>query len=586
MEGLLITLVLAGLTIAIIAWGRKKPVSRVTDILREAQVAFDAREFVESRRGYLQAISLCRAEEATDDDRDWLPTAINGLACVEFEDDRFEAAKKLSLECMEVCEKQHAIIDVSCRVMLIRIAIEAGQVDLERAWDDPTETSPEVEALLSSLSGRLETLPPAESLEAAYFLSTFTETLMNDQQRLLVGKLSEMTVPLVDRLPPNLQQAEMSVHVLNSAAWYHATFGHADEAKALIDRAIAIVNEQVAGLVQSIDCYRLASVIDEHMDDLVLAEDKARRAVTVAERAPAPPFTVADARSQLAGVLSERGECEEALTQQLSSVDLLDRFFDCTDELVRELAWLADCYRAVACYPEAFATLNRAERIIDEGDPAAWILYFFYFVRAGCYLDCLSFDNARQDGDTALSLARDCYGEFSRERITIRLLQLSVELASESLDSRDALLLARSEVAGILNETYGNAVRGAALVTAASIDFRLGDLTSAETQAREAITIFEGRSGSRSQMDARAAETLGRILTEAGRLDEAARMLEDAIAKRKSAAGGDRCPYTAKLLESLSRVVAARGAADQAAQLQKQAKEIREAVSAAAGMLE
>ena len=565
-DGLLLTLALAGMTIAFFMASRRRRGSPISLLLEQAHAEFSEQKLTDARVCYDRALYLIRQESASEDDREWLATALNGLAYVDFEEQNFDAARQSFQGSVEACGEQHSIIEVSSRAMLVRIAAESA------------DNSAAVDSQLTSLAATLEALPPEPALEAAHFLSHFAEPLLEDELAFLVDPIVSMTKSVVDRLPAELMRSELVLDVLNIASWSEVIACRWQKAKELSDRAIAISEENATDLTQTLFCLQLASSIDVQLDNLPAAEEKARRAVSGAETAPATPWSVAQARSQLADVLSNRGELEEALQQQQSAVDLIERFHDEPRAKFREYAQEASCLRDQARYDDAFARLRECQQIHDETPMPAWFFKYFLMVRGLCLLDCRQYEDARGDFREAAVTSRDLYGDHNESFLRARLLELSVDQESGDGDGESA----RQEVAEILKQEIGSDLRLAALVLLAMLDCDLGQLKSAEEYAREAIRQYEDRCGGRTQTAALASQTLGRILIETSRPAEATRCLEEALQKRESVPGGDRCPYTARGLETLALAATAQGQSGQAATFEEHASAIRKEVDAAA----
>ena len=558
--GLQLTLLLAGLTLAVLVVSRWRRASPIARLLEKAHSDFAIGQMADARLCYERALLKIRCEDASEDDREWLATALNGLAYVEFEGGDFAAARQSFEASINACGEQHAIVEVSSRAMLIRISAEESGVE-----------SPDVEVRLTSLATTLEALSPELSLEAAHFLSQFSEPLLTDELAGLIDSISPMTIAVVDRLPPPLQNSEMSLAVLNISAWSHVMFCRWKQARELTDRAIAITDKRVSELVQTIYSFQLASAVDMELGDFEAAEDKARRAVTGAEVAPATPWVVAQARSQLAYVLAARGDGEAALAQQESALDLTVRFHDAPQSTFRELTQTAACQRLLARYKEAFSKLDECRRLHLDSTMPAWPYVYFLTVRGLCRMDCWNYAEAREDFLEASSLSTDIYGKCHEWYLRSRLLELSIDQETGHLDTHAA----HAEVTSMVDSEIGETLRTDALILLAAIECDLNELAAAEANARKAVSIFESRCGGRTPTAALAAQTLGRILTESGRLDEAFGCLEKAIRNRESAAGGERCPSTARLLESLARVSSAQGQNGQAASFQEHAAAIR-----------
>jgi len=564
-DGLVITLVFAGLTIAMLMAGRRRRASPISLLLEQAHAEFSEQKLTDARVCYDRALYLIRQESASEDDREWLATALNGLAYVDFEEQNFDAARQSFQGSIEACGEQHSIIEVSSRAMLVRIAAESA------------DNSAAVDAQLTSLAATLEDLPSEPALEAAHFLSHFAEPLLQDELAFLVEPIVSMTMSVVDRLPAELMRSELVLDVLNIASWSEVVACRWQKAKELSDRAIAISEESATDLTQTLFCLQLASSIDVQLDNLPAAEDKARRAVSGAEMAPATPWSVAQARSQLADVLETCGELEEALQQQQSAVDLIERFHDDPRFLFREYAQEASCLRDLARYEEAFARLRDCQRIHEETPMSAWLYGYFLDVRWLWLVDCRLYEDARGDFREAASIDRDLYGDGHESFLRARLLELSVDQESGDGDAESA----RQEVAGVLQQETGGDLRFTALVLLAMLNCDLGQLNTAEENAREAIRQYGKRCGGRTQTVALASQTLGRILIAAGRTAEATRCLEEALQQRESVPGGDRCPYTARILESLAQAATAQGQSGQAATFEERAAAIRKEVDAA-----
>lgn len=565
-DGLLLTLALAGMTIAFLMASRRRRTSPISLLLEQAHAEFSERKLNDARVCYDRALYLIRQESASDDDREWLATALNGLAYVDFEEQNFDAARLSFQGSVEACGEQHSIIEVSSRAMLVRIAAE------------PADNSAAVDVQLTSLTATVEDLAPEPALEAAHFLSHFSEPLLEDELAFLVEPIVSITMNVVDRLPADLMRSELVLDVLNIASWSEVIACRWLKAKELSDRGIAISEENATDLTQTLFCLQLASSIDVQLDNLPAAEEKARRAVGGAEAAPATPWSVAQARSQLADVLSNRGELEEALQQQQSAVDLIERFHDEPRANFREYAQEASCLRDLARYEEAFARLRDCQRIHEETPMPAWLFGYFLSVRGLCLLDCRQYEDARGDFREAAAIVRDLFGEGHESFSRARLLELSVDQESGVGDAESAC----QEVAEILQQETGSDLRLTALVLFAMLDCDLGQLKLAEENAREAIRQYEKRCGGRTQTAALASQTLGRILIEAGRPAEASRCLEEAMEKRESVPGGSRCPYTARILETLALAATAQGQSGQAATFEEHAAAIRKEVDGAA----
>lgn len=565
-DGLVITLVFAGLTIAFLMTSRRRRASPISLLLEQAHAEFSERKLTDARICYDRALYLIRQESASDDDREWLATALNGLAYVDFEEQNFDAARQSFQGSVEACGEQHSIIEVSSRAMLVRIAAESA------------DNSSEVDGLLTSLAATLEALPPEQALQAAHFLSHFAEPLLEDELAFLVEPIVSMTMSVLDRLPADLMRSELVLDVLNIASWSEVIACRWQKAKELSDRAIAISEENASDLNQSLFCLQLASTIDVQLGNLTAAEEKARRAVSGAEAAPATPWSVAQARSQLADVLAHRGELEEALQQQRSAVDLVERFHKDPRSRFRNYAQKASCLRDLARYEEAFAMLRECQQIHDETPMPAWLCEYFLTLRGLCRLNCRQYQEARGDFCEAVAISRDLYGENHESFLRARVLELYVDQETGDCE----LDAARPEVAEFLEQGFGSDFRVTAIILLAMLDCDLGQLTSAEENAREAIRQFDKRCGGRTQTAALASQTLGRILIEAGRPAEATRCLEEALRIRESVPGGNRCPYTARILETLALAATAQGQAGQAATFEGHAAAIRKEVEAVA----
>lgn len=565
-DGLLITLVLAGMTIAMIVASRRRRASPIAGLLEKAHADFSVGQFADARLCYEKALLKIHHEDASDDDREWLATALNGLAYVDFEEQNFDAARQSFHGSIEACTEQHSLIEISSRAMLVRIAAES------------TDNSAEVAALLTSLAATLEDVPQEQALDAAHFLSHFAEPLLEEELAFLVEPIVTMTMSVVDRLPADRMRSELVLDVLNIAAWSEVVACRWRKAKSLTDRAIAISDGGVTDLVQTIFCLELASMVDVQLDNLPAAEETARRAVAGAEMAPATPWSVANARSQLAYILGTRGELEEALQQQQSAVDLIVRFHNDPRSTFRDYAQEASCLRDLARYTEAFARLRDCQQIHRETPMPAWVYGYFLSVRGLCLLNCRRYEEARGDFREATAISHDVYGENHETVYGSRILELYVEQETGEGDPEAA----RSEVAETLQQDLGSDQRLSALILLAMLECDLGQLQAAEASARQAVSQFEKRCGGRTQTGSLASQTLGRILIEAGRTDDASRCLEEALQKRESVPGVDRCPYAARILESLARSATAQGQRSQAATFEEHAAAIRVEVEEAA----
>jgi len=564
-DGLLLTLALAGMSIAFLLASRRRRASPISLLLEQAHAEFSERKLTDARACYDRALNLIRQESASEDDREWLATALNGLAYVDFEEQSFDAARQSFQGSIEACSEQHSIIEVSSRAMLVRMAAESA------------DNSAAVDSQLTSLAATLKALPPEPALEASHFLSHFAEPLLEDELAFLVDPIALMTMSVVDRLPAELMRSDLVIDVLNITSRSEVIACRWRKAKKLSDRAIAIAEENASDLTQMLFCLQLASAIDVQLDNLPAAEDKARRAVSGAETAPANPWSVAQARSQLADVLSHRGELEEALQQQQSAVDLIERFHDEPRAKFREYAQEASCLRDLARYDEAFRRLRDCQQIHGRTPMSAWLYDYFLTVRGLCRLNCRQYEDARGDFREAAAICRDLYGENHESCLRARVLELYVDQETGNCD----LDSARSEVAKALVLDCGSDQRSTALVLLAMLDCDLGQLKAAEDNAREAIRLFEKRCGGRTQTAALASQTLARILIEAGRPAEATRCLEEALQKRESVSGGDRCPYTARILETLALATTTQGQSGQAATFEEHAAAIRKEVDTA-----
>ena len=564
-DGLLLTLALAGMSIAFLLASRRRRGSPISLLLEKAHAEFNEQKLTDARVCYDRALNLIRQESASEDDREWLATALNGLAYVDFEEQNFDAAWQLFQGSVEACSEQHSIIEVSSRAMLVRMAAES------------TDRSVDVDSRLASLAATLAALPPEQALEAAHFLSHFAEPLLEDELAFLVDPIVSMTMSVVDRLPAELMRSDLVLDVLNIASWSEVIACRWQKAKELSDRAISISEESATDLTQALFCLQLASSIDVQLDNLTAAEKKARRAVNGAEMAPATPWSVAQARSQLSSVLETQGEVEEALQQQQSAVDLVERFHNDPRSTFREYIHEASCLRDLARYEDAFARLRDCQQIHEESSMPAWLYAYFLNVRGLCKLNRRQYENARVDFCEAASLNRDLYGEDHESFLWARLLLLYVDQETGDCD----LAAARSEVAQAMPQDCGSDLRLTALVLLAMLDCDLGQLKLAEENARKAVRMFEMRCGGRTQTAALASQTLARILIEAGRPAEATRYLEEALQKRQSVSGGDRCPYTARILETLALAATAQGQKDQSATFEEHAAAIRKGVDSA-----
>lgn len=562
-NGLLITLFLAGLTIAILLSSRRRGASLIAHLLEKGHSDFSLGRLAEARLCYEKALQRILREDASEDDREWLATAHNGLGYVEWEDGRVDVARQAFLASRETCEEQHAIIRVSSQAMLIRIAAE-------------TDThSPEVESLIEDLRARLEELSSDQALEAAHFLSHFAEPLLNDELSSLIEKLTEMTVRIVDRVPSGSAPAEMVLDILNIAAWCEVLACRWKRADELTSRAIALTEEGVSELSQTIYSLQLASSVDLQLGRLQSAEEKARRAVTGAEVAPATPWIVAQARSQLAEVLAARGEPEEALALQRSAAELTVRFHNNPQSTFRELTLEASFLRDLSRYDEAFEKLSECQLIHRQTPVPSWVFGYFLTVRGLCLFNCRQFEAARDDFIESAAISASLYGEGHEWFLRSRLLAFSVEHETGQLD----LATTRDIVASILQQETGVDLRSDALILMAMIECDLGLPESAEARAREAVDLSAGRCGGRTQTASLAGQTLGRILIERGQLDDAENCLVDTLRRRESVSGGNQCPCTARILDTLSQVASLRGRTSEAESLRARATEIRSSLT-------
>ncbi len=199
-------------------------------------------------------------------------------------------------------------------------------------------------------------------------------------------------------------------------------------------------------------------------------------------------------------------------------------------------------------------------------------------VRGLVRLTCRRYEEARGDFREATAISHDVYGENHETVYGSRILELYVEQEPGEADPEAA----RPEVAETLQQDLGSDQRLSALILLAMLECDLGQLQAAEASARQAVSQFEKRCGGRTQTGSLASQTLGRILIEAGRTDDASRCLEEALQKRESVPGVDRCPYAARILESLARSATAQGQRSQAATFEEHAAAIRVEVEEAA----
>ena len=183
------------------------------------------------------------------------------------------------------------------------------------------------------------------------------------------------------------------------------------EAKAHVERQLAIERKLDAGIGQFVPAYVFLGQILEKLDDFAGSEAASREAIRLAESADGGPlqrhhFT---ALTQLGALLYARGRPSDALGLASRAVQMGERTLGPeAPRLVRSLQSLADIQHALGRLSEAWHLYERIGLIVDKSraDVELPVLVAYYRGRAGLLLDLGNVDDAIVALSAGLDAAR------------------------------------------------------------------------------------------------------------------------------------------------------------------------------------
>jgi CHAT domain-containing protein/tetratricopeptide (TPR) repeat protein len=183
------------------------------------------------------------------------------------------------------------------------------------------------------------------------------------------------------------------------------------EAKAHVERQIAIEKQLQAGIGQFVPAYVFLARVDERLGDYDGSETAAREAIRLAETQHGGPLQRhrLTALTQLGALLDARGRPREALPVAEQAVQLGESTLGAdAPALVTSLQSLADVHQALGQLPEAWHLYERIGRIVakDPNDVELPTRVTYYRGLASLQLDLGSVDDAVAALDAGLDATR------------------------------------------------------------------------------------------------------------------------------------------------------------------------------------
>ncbi len=344
----------------------------------------------------------------------------------------------------------------------------------------------------------------------------------------------------IDRLKsqPDTQRA-----LLLELAWVRTHLGQFVDARALLDRALAIkrtspTNDAIADIARTL---HLSSIVHDELGQFDLAEHDAREALSLRKSAlPDDDPDIGESLDRLASLLGHSGRGSEAIAISQSAVDLLKRVAGPDDArtqtAMHNLAWMlsrAGAYEdAESVHNEVISTatrthgVNHPETLQTRNNFAVMLRRMGDYVRAEAEFRAVLEGRVQTLGEAHPSVG------YSRNNLAKLLLERDRPV--------EAKLLLEQTLA-VFEGEFGAEHANVAVVAAnlAQAERMLGDLQRAHQLARRALDLHLRFSpeGSGALESARLA--LAAVLVEEGRPTEAIRLLEDATKTALARLGAD-----------------------------------------------